>query len=693
MSSLESKLRGSGWTAFALDSLSDESDDELASWLVAFGYDADDLPELRRLIIGSGAAAARDRRTFANASDSSLYFEHCLKGAAVEAAASSSRALVAAKVVPVGTALYVHWPSRIKRSLGKVAGDAALRQKLEVQERSKWSARLSAILVAAALPATRDSTGRMCELSELKRTCKGRRASTLKSHVRYCEGFIAWLSLATGLLWPSSAMDLVRYLETRAEEPCGRTVPGTIQRSLVFVEAAGEVALGERIATHPAVLNLLEELSTSLGSAVRSKRRACQVPVSMAIHWENTVCDVAVEIFVRGYAWFKLVKLWTGMRWSDTTGMPPANLRLDSRGLLGQLDRTKTSGAGKKVEQLFVYVSFEAFVVQRDWLEIGFVLWKKMGLESGSSERDFFLTRPNRALDGCVLAMARYCDAAAMTLALSRRWTYIDSLGETQPTLLQNIASCWTEHSERSTITTWARCCGILPEVIKRLCRWQQSCAEDYVRASRLLVEGAQEVIAASIRAGKGEADFLDEENLWDQISWKYGREIGEAFLEDQISRLRYFGPSAGRTNRGDETPRVVDSPIVEELGNAKEVERPNQTFQLADTQLDPEPDLGEVLASSSEDESRPLPPTILQRYFISVTGSAQKRRLHLGGACWRLPGKDYADFIECGEDLPESSAFHAVCKQCFPLGVQSDVLDEELSSSGSSKTSEEDSA
>ena len=78
---------------------------------------------------------------------------------------------------------------------------------------------------------------------------------------------------------------------------------------------------------------------------------------------------------------------------------------------------------------------------------------------------------------------------------------------------------------------------------------------------------------------------------------------------------------------------------------------------------------------------------------FISVTGSAQKRRLHLEGACWRLPGKDCTDFVECGEDLPESSAFHAVCKQCFPLGVQSDVLDEEPSLSGSSETSEEDSA
>ena len=119
----------------------------------------------------------------------------------------------------------------------------------------------------------------------------------------------------------------------------------------------------------------------------------------------------------------------------------------------------------------------EAFVGQRDWLEIGSVSGKKTGLESGSSERDCFFARPNRGLEGCVPAMARYCDAAAMTLALSWRWTGFDSLGETQQMLLQNIPSCWAEHSGRSTITTWARGCWILPEVFLRRCRWQQSCS------------------------------------------------------------------------------------------------------------------------------------------------------------------------------------------------------------------------
>ena len=373
---LAAALSAHGWSCFALDALSDESDSELVAMLANMGYDAADLAELRGLIAGAAPGASQAQRRFANASEADLDYALQVKRDTMEAAASSSRALVAARQAPAGTATYQHWPSRVKRSLVKAKGDTALRQQLEDRERTKWAARLAGIISAARLPAALDTAGQLCELGELKRSSKGRRSSTLKAHVRYCEGFLVWLSIATGLLWPSSPRDVIKYLEMRSEEPCGRTVPGTIQRALIFVESAGEVAACDTVATHPSVINLLEELSTSLGTAVRSKRKAWQLPVSMVIFWECVVCDTEAETFVRGFAWFKLVKLWTGMRWSDTVGLPPSSLRLDKRGLAGVLDRTKTTGAGKRVEQLCIYVSFCAFLEHCNWLEIGFQLWR-----------------------------------------------------------------------------------------------------------------------------------------------------------------------------------------------------------------------------------------------------------------------------------------------------------------------------
>ena len=195
-SSLDEVLRIAGWTAFALDSLSDECDDELVELLSTLGREPSSLQELRRLIGGSKASAAHSCRLFACASESSLSFELEVKRDTIESAAICERALVATRSAPVGSASYRHWPSRVKRSLGKAAGDADLRQKLEDRERAKWSARLAGILAAAKLPAAMDSSGQLCELNSLKRASKGRRSSTLKAHVRYVEGFLTWLSLA-----------------------------------------------------------------------------------------------------------------------------------------------------------------------------------------------------------------------------------------------------------------------------------------------------------------------------------------------------------------------------------------------------------------------------------------------------------------------------------------------------------------
>ena len=94
----------------------------------------------------------------------------------------------------------------------------------------------------------------------------------------------------------------------------------------------------------------------------------------------------------------------------------------------------------------------------------------------------------------------------------------------------------------------------------------------------------------------------------------------------------------------------------------------------------------------SSEDDERLPPPTIvLQMFFISATGSARKRRLHLGGECWRIPGRDYAEFSEHGDVLPAPNECHAACKQCFPSGVEPMI--QASSSDGSSETSEAESS
>ena len=108
-----------------------------------------------------------------------------------------------------------------------------------------------------------------------------------------------------------------------------------------------------------------------------------------------------------------LVRIWTAMRYDDTRGIAPGNMRLDGRGFVADLTRTKTTGAGKKVELMEVYVSRQAYIVDKDWLVVGFDLWKAM-----DTNRDYLLALPNFERDNVVQKPARWVEANALSQAL-----------------------------------------------------------------------------------------------------------------------------------------------------------------------------------------------------------------------------------------------------------------------------------
>ena len=70
--------------------------------------------------------------------------------------------------------------------------------------------------------------------------------------------------------------------------------------------------------------------------------------------------------------------------------MPATSVVLEARGLRARLDRTKTSGAGKRLEVLHAFVSKSAWLQQEGWLDVGRQLWRDMALEINMGIRDFF---------------------------------------------------------------------------------------------------------------------------------------------------------------------------------------------------------------------------------------------------------------------------------------------------------------
>ena len=98
------------------------------------------------------------------------------------------------------------------------------------------------------------------------------------------------------------------------------------------------------------------------------------LPIAIVESMEKLVTDEAVTPYLRIYAWFRLVKLWAGMRFNDTQGVPAHTMSFDDSLLKGEIHRSKIFGAGKRLGILGFYVSKQAWLVEQDRLKFG---WRR----------------------------------------------------------------------------------------------------------------------------------------------------------------------------------------------------------------------------------------------------------------------------------------------------------------------------
>ena len=72
-----------------------------------------------------------------------------------------------------------------------------------------------------------------------------------------------------------------------------------------------------------------------------------------------------------------------------------------------------------------------------------------------------------------------------------------------------------------------------------------------------------------------------------------------------------------------------------------------------------------------------------LGHFIVSIRQGSRVRTLHLLGACHRVPGKDYREWLACGGERPPPSAYTQACRQCWPQKFQ--IADDEDAGSESS--------
>jgi hypothetical protein len=376
--------------------------------------------------------------------------------------------------------------------------------------------------------------------------------------------------------------------------------------------------------------------------------------------------DESAKLFTRGFAWYRLVRVWASLRFSDTEGAPPGEMTLTTRGLSLRLERTKTTGAGKKVLALPAYVSADAWIAEQKWLQTGFAIWRTWG-----ADRRYMLPLPSADLDGIVKKRARYTDSAACSRAvlaglrvpvctqvlttpavhpragsdldqdeLPQVWTF-----RKEPLFLPAAVRFWSERSDRDFLGYAAASLGEPQDRRRLLGRWAPAAGDELARDARVEVESIQKKVARALRAGPGQADFLNEAETFGRL---------EVFLRLQgVSGSAVGAQRAVLTFFGDVQSRTEGNVLVDSSRAPSVPAPPPQASSQANLPGRPGVD-------------REVGRDLLGKFVVSVSGKLRLRRLHCIGSCWMWPGRDYRSFEIVGDDPPRADQFDAVCRLCW---------------------------
>ena len=241
-------------------------------------------------------------------------------------------------------------------------------------------------------------------------------------------------------------------------------------------------------------------------------------PVKRAPRWlgcfiapmETLVVDTRAPFEVRVCAWFKLIKLWASMRFDDAAHLKTSGLRFYDGQLTGMMHQSKTTGAGKRVRELPIFIARDAYVLQDDWLAVGFDLVKLQ------MPRDRTYVFP----EGCFYGIAygtshvTYAEAvagSAKTFALLEGYG-----GRLIPSGWERF---WSEYSERATMPSGLAALGVEKSDRDLLGRCPEG-SDVYVRTYNSIVRKMQRKIVVVLRGEKAyeeldEGSILEELKVW----------------------------------------------------------------------------------------------------------------------------------------------------------------------------------
>ncbi len=371
---------------------------------------------------------------------------------------------------------------------------------------------------------------------------------------------------------------------------------------------------------------------------------------------EKLIVDMAADTYDRMLAWWGCVSIWASLRFDDHRGLTPVAIQDQLDGYTLTFSRTKTTGEDKFQCLRPGVISKDAWLVERDWFPIGWRLWSSLA----PFGRDYFLCPP-ASTGGCAHQELQYSEYSA------RMRSMLAGLVDDEGTPLDHDwAMFLTPHSYRSYLPTALEAVGAPRSALSWLLSWKGHGGAGYSRAGKDKTLTIQTQVARILRSNLGKGDPVGDHGLLGRLRDHLGqREVSPEEIERIIHALTAY----------------PEPPIREFLWSA----------ESASGSADPP-----VAAPPIADETPPIdthqdPP---QGYIISISGKKGVRRLHLMGACHRLPGLDYVDYEVAGDQCPSSDRYDDYCRHCWRGGAQpSAKADEDEGSQESVGTDSESSS
>ena len=360
------------------------------------------------------------------------------------------------------------------------------------------------------------------------------RPSTARRYLAYWQGFRKWVVATTGQM-PSRGIQLVDYLYVREEEGMGPSVPLSVSKGVAWFEKVAGLEEEERFTSEPLVDLVVRDLLKKLEDAAPPRKRAPRLLSSFMAPLEDLVMDLKKDDRLRAGAWFKLVKVWASLRFDDA-----ARLRLDmvksyDGKFSGILRRTKTTGGGKRVKELPFHVSAEAWVSRPEWLATGLEV---LGRIRGAGP-ELLIPAGVSQVDGPVEGAMTYQEAVAWSLDVLKNIEHDDG----QPLIPETWERFWSEHSERSTLTSCLAAVGVAKPDRDLLGRWKPEGSDTYIRTYNAAVTRMQHQYAKVIRSGQGYKEFdegsvLEELKTWLVNQWGVREDIASTAVENWKPRI-----------------------------------------------------------------------------------------------------------------------------------------------------------